>query len=106
MDDIDNYYLGAACEWWDDRNPADFYQNITAEIIDNRCTERRTGRNQTGKPIKYCGYIRNIVPHYTTTKKNRKINTPNGLVDTRFPAQSRCKVFGSKATYVCSNFGD
>ena len=25
MDDVDTYYLGKDCEWWDDRNPEEFY---------------------------------------------------------------------------------
>ena len=25
MNDFDTYYLGKACEWWNDRNPAEFY---------------------------------------------------------------------------------
>ena len=28
MDDVDTYYIGKACEWWDDSNPAEFYCNI------------------------------------------------------------------------------
>ena len=29
MNDADDYYLGKACECWDDRNPAEFYYNIS-----------------------------------------------------------------------------
>ena len=29
MDDVDTYYLGKACDWWDDRNPTEFYYNLT-----------------------------------------------------------------------------
>ena len=28
MNGVDNYYLGKACEWWDDRNPAELSYNI------------------------------------------------------------------------------
>ena len=45
MDDVDTYYLGKACDWWDYRNPEEFYYNITEEIIENQWTERRTQRN-------------------------------------------------------------
>ena len=51
MNDVDNYYLGKACEWWDDRNPAYFYYNISEEIIGIQWTERRTRRNHSGQPI-------------------------------------------------------
>ena len=63
MNDVDTYYLGKACKWWDYRNPAEFYYNLAEEIIDNWWTERTTRRNQAGQPIEYPGYIRNIVPH-------------------------------------------
>ena len=39
------YFLVKACEWWYDRNPADYYYNLTEEMIDNRWTERRKQRN-------------------------------------------------------------
>ena len=42
MNDVDTYYVGNACEWWDDNNPAEFYYNIAEEIIDNRWNEIRT----------------------------------------------------------------
>ena len=84
MNGVDTYYFGKACECWDDR------------MIDNRWTERSTQRNQAGQPIEYPGYIRNIVPHCTTTKKKRKRKTPNGLKDTKSLAQSRCKVSRGK----------
>ena len=42
MDDYDNYYIGRACYWWDDRNPEEFYYNLTEEMIDNWWTERST----------------------------------------------------------------
>ena len=29
MDDVDTYYIGKACEWWDNRNPEYFYYNTT-----------------------------------------------------------------------------
>ena len=48
MNDVDTYYFGKACDWWYDRNPTEFYYNIAEEMIDNRCTERRTRRNQAG----------------------------------------------------------
>ena len=41
MDGVDTYYLGKACDWWDDRNPAKLYYNLTEDIIDNRLTEIR-----------------------------------------------------------------
>ena len=28
MNGVDTYYLGKDCNWWDDRNPAEFYYNI------------------------------------------------------------------------------
>ena len=28
MNDVDTYYIGKACKWWDDRNPVDFYYNV------------------------------------------------------------------------------
>ena len=75
-------------------------------MIDNQWTERRTRRNQAGQPIEYPGYIRNIVPRCTPTKKNSKRKTQYGLKDTKFPAQSRCKVCREKTIYVCSSFGN
>ena len=51
MNDVDTYYLGKACNWCDDRNPAEFYYNLAEKMIDNRWTERMTRRNQAGKPI-------------------------------------------------------
>ena len=42
MDDVDTYHIGKACDWWDYRNPAEFYSKLIEEIIDNRWTERRT----------------------------------------------------------------
>ena len=41
-------------------------------MIDNRWTEIRTQRNQTGQHIDYPGYIRNIFPRFTINKKNSK----------------------------------
>ena len=41
MNDVDTYYLGKACKWWDDSNPAELYYNIAEDMIDNRWTERR-----------------------------------------------------------------
>ena len=35
MNDVDTYYLGKACEWWDDSNNEEFYYNISEEMIDN-----------------------------------------------------------------------
>ena len=75
MDHVDIYYLGKACEWWDDSNPAEFYYNLAEEMIENHWNERRTRRNQAGQPISCPGYIRNIVPHFTPTKKKRKKDT-------------------------------
>ena len=75
-------------------------------MIKNRWTEIGTRRNQAVKPIEYPGYIKNIVPRFTPTKKNRKRNTPDGLKDTKFMAQYICKVCREKTTYVCSNCGD
>ena len=72
-------------------------------MVDNRWTERRTQINQEVQPIEYPGHIRNIVPHCNPTKKNRKRNTPDGLKDTKFLAQSICKVCWAKTTYVCRN---
>ena len=63
MNDFDTCYLGKACKWWDDSNPAEFYCNLAEEMVDNRWIEIRTWRNQAGQPIEYPGYIRNIVPH-------------------------------------------
>ena len=105
MDDVDAYYLGKACEWWDNRNPAEFYYNYT-EDIENLWTERSKGRNQSGQPIEYTGYIRNIVTCCNPTEKKGKINTPNGLLDTKYLAKSRCKVCRSETTYVCSICGE
>ena len=106
MNDVDNYYIGKACNWWDDRNPAYFYYNIAEEMIDNRWTEGRALRNQAGQPIEHCCHIRRIIIHYTPTKKHRKINTPYGLKDIKFLAQSICKVCRKKPIYVCRNYGD
>ena len=106
MDDVDTYYLGKDCDCWDGRNPVDFYYNTTEEITDIRWTKIRTQRNQTGQPIEYPGYIRNIVPSCTPTNKKRKRKTPNGLVDTKFLAKSRFKVCREKTAYVCSSCGD
>ena len=72
MNDFDTYYLDKACKWWDDRNPAYLYYNLSEEMIDNRWIERRTQRNQAGQPIEYPGYVRNIVPHCNLTNKKRK----------------------------------
>ena len=63
MDDVDTYYIGKACKWWDDSNPAELYYNLAEEMIDNRWNKRRTRRNQTGQPIEYPGYIR-IFPSF------------------------------------------
>ena len=71
-------------------NPAKFYYNLTEEMIDNRWTEGRTRTNQAGQPIEYPGYIF-VLPHCTSTNKNRKIKTRNGLVDNKYLSQSRCK---------------
>ena len=106
MDGFDGYYIGKACEWWDYRNPAEFYYNLTEEMIDNCCTERRTQINQAGQPVEYPGHIRNILPRCTPTNNNRKRKTPNRLVDTEFLAQSRCKVCRGKTTYVCNSCGN
>ena len=51
MNDVDTYYLGKDCKWWYGRNPEDFYYNLAEDVIENRWTERRTRRNQTGQPI-------------------------------------------------------
>ena len=51
MNDVDTYYLGKACKWWDERKTEEFYYNPSEEIIDNWWTEIRTRRNQAGKPI-------------------------------------------------------
>ena len=75
-------------------------------MINNRWTERRTQRNQAGKTIEYPGYIRNIVLQFNQNKNKRKIKTRNGLKDTKFLAQYRCKVCRRKATNVCSSCGD
>ena len=72
MDDTDIYYLCKACDWWDESNTAEFYYNLTEEMIDNRWTEIITRREQAGQPIGYPGYIRKNVPHFTPTNKNRK----------------------------------
>ena len=72
-------------------------------MIDNCWTERRAQINQEGQHIEYTGYIRNTFTRCTLTKKNRKRKTPNGLVDTKFLAQSRCKVCRKKTKYVCSS---
>ena len=48
MNDVDTYYLGKPCKWWDDRNPEEFYYNISEEMIENRWNERRARRNQAG----------------------------------------------------------
>ena len=42
MGDVDTYYLGKACDWWDNKNPSELYCNITEEMIENWWTERRT----------------------------------------------------------------
>ena len=84
---VDTYYLGKSCEWWYDRNPAEFYYNLTEDMIDNMWTEIRTRRNQVGQPRDYLGYIINSVPHCNPTEKKRKRKTPNGLVDTKFLKQ-------------------
>ena len=34
MNDVDTYYLGKACKWWDDRKPAEIYYNIAEEKIE------------------------------------------------------------------------
>ena len=106
MNDVDTYYLGKACKWWDDRNPTEFYYNLAEEMIDNQWTERITRRNQAVQPIEYPGYVRNIVPHFTPTKKKRKRKTPYGLKDTKFLAQSICKVCREITIHACSNCGD
>ena len=106
MNDVDTYCTGNACNWWDERNPAEFYYNPAEEIIENRWTERRTRRKQAGKTIYYPGYIRNVFPHCNPTKKKRKIKTPDSFKDTKFLAQSRYKVYRTKTTYFCSNCGD
>ena len=72
-------------------------------MIDNWWNEIRTRRNHAGQPIKHPGYIRNIVSNCTTINKKRKTKTPNGLVDTKFLAQSRWKVCRAKTTYICSS---
>ena len=51
MNDVDTYYLGKDCKWWDGRNPEEFYYNLAEDVIENRWTERRTRRNQAGQPI-------------------------------------------------------
>ena len=53
---------------------------------DNRCTERKTQRNQAGNPIKYNSHIRKIVTHFTPAKKKRKRKTQDGLKYTKFLA--------------------
>ena len=89
MNDVDTYYLGKACKWWYERNPAYFYYNLAGGIIENRWNEIRTRRNKAGQPIEYPGYIRNIVPHCTPTKRKRKIMTLDGLKDTKLLEQYR-----------------
>ena len=105
MNCVYDYYIGKACEWWCDRNPEEFYYNLSEEMIDNRCTERRTRGIQAGIPTEYPGFIRNIVPPFTPTKKKRKRKTPDGLKDTKLLAQSKCNVCRAKTTYVCRNCG-
>ena len=61
-------------------------------MIENLWNERITRGNQSGQHIEYPGYIKNIVPHFTPTKKKRKRKTPYDLKDTKLLAQSRCKV--------------
>ena len=73
--DVDTYYLGKDCKCWDEKKPAEFYYNLAKEIIDNRWTERRTQINQAGQPMEHPGYIRNVVPHCTPTKKEEKKDT-------------------------------
>ena len=92
MNDVDTYYLGKACKWWDDRNPAEFYYILLDDMVDNRWAEISTRRNQSGQPIEYTGYIRNIFSHCTSTNKNRKRKTQDGFKNTKFLAQSRRKV--------------
>ena len=75
-------------------------------MIENWWTKRRTQRNHTGQPIEYPGYIRNIVPHCTPTKKKIKRKTQDGLKYTNLLAQSKYKVCRAKNTYVCSSCGD
>ena len=75
MDDADTYYLGEAYECWYGSNPAQFYYNLTEDIIDNRQTEIRTRINQIGPLIEYPGYIRKCVTHFTPNKKEEKKDT-------------------------------
>ena len=84
MDDVDIYYIGKACDWWDYRNAEYFYYNLTEEMIHNRWTGKSTQRNKARQSIEYPGYVRNIFPRFNPTKKNSKRKTPNGLVDTKF----------------------
>ena len=35
INDVDNYYIGKACKWWDKSNPSYFYYNTAEYIIDN-----------------------------------------------------------------------
>ena len=104
MDDTDIYYLCKACDWWDESNTAEFYYNLTEEMIDKRWTEIRKRRNQAGQPIEYLGYIK-IAPHCTPNNKRRKRKTPDGLKDTKLLAQPKCNVCRAKTTYVCRNCG-
>ena len=69
MNDVDNYYLGKDCKWWDDRNPAEFYYNLVEEMIGNRWTEMITKINQAGKPIEYPNYIRSTVTNLLQLNK-------------------------------------
>ena len=35
MADVDTYYIGRACGWWEDQCPDDFYYALAEEMIDN-----------------------------------------------------------------------
>ena len=99
MADVDTYYVGKQCGWWDDETPREFYERLAEEMIDNTLDNRSARRTRAYDGGSASSPAAVVAAHCSPTTKRRKER--DGTV-TNYSLQGRCLECKRKSSSVCS----